>query len=291
MVRQGAFSAIAAAQERAAREELSILRGNFQKEADITCNDRELRDEAGFLLDDNEAIQYVSREDAERKDGIEFEVVHKRVAIRKRPDPKGHVLGALEKGEHVTLFDIDSSKTWRKLHFRLPGGKQRLVEAWVMLRHEELGTLLRRLDGLCDKDVLPSDSGSLDDGIDPVVSRTEMAATQAAAAGLRLYLLSSAQLQEDEDPTIFDDIQCFEVVRKPFTAVRSKPGTDGEIVTTAEFGEFVETFGWDCSSSWRKVFCRAGLNVEEAKAHSGKPVVAWMLVEHPEVGPLLRHQS
>jgi len=324
-VRHGAFSA--AAQDRD-RDELKALRGELQqasirqqegKSGTLLLEESDLRDEAGFLLDANNVLQYVSREEAARQDALEYEVAHKRVAIRKHPSADSHVLGASEQGEKLNLFEWDATGTWRKLHFRLPRGG--LVEAWVTISHQQLGVLLRRTDGveveaLLQPEPLPSDSTDV----------TATAAAAAAATGLRLHLLSALEMKEaghhsglspqrpreleseldrlrglaeteteaeaeKEDSTC---VQLFEVVRRPFTAVRSQPSMTGHIVTTAEFGHTLDTFGWDSTRAWRKVYCRCSaasdpLAAQEVTASSfSSPLVAWMLVEHPELGPLLR---
>lgn len=71
----------------------------------------------------------------------------------------------------------------------------------------------------------------------------------------------------------------YEVVHGPYTAVRNIPSTDGRIVGTCLVGERVDTFGWDDSGRWRRVFGRI--------EGTGRMVSAWMMLEKPGVGALL----
>jgi len=299
MVRQGAFSNSLAHEQRLATDELLALRGVSGEAAGykLPSQDLDLRDEAGFITDDTNPLVYIPERDAEREDGIEFEVVHTRIAIRQIPSIEGRVLGAFEKGDRVQLFESDESGRWRRLHYRLRGGWGCLVEAWVLLHHEELGWLLKRSGSELEAAEASLPGSSLQGQapqaeVDPLGTddRTAAAASLASSAGQRLRLISAQELPET---VVIGEQEQFEVVRRPFIAVRSQPRMDGPIVTTVEFGEHVDTFGEDESGLWRKVFCvctTAGHKVQEqaVKQLCSSLLPAWMLLRHQDLGALLR---
>jgi len=72
----------------------------------------------------------------------------------------------------------------------------------------------------------------------------------------------------------------YEVVYKPFVAIRSRPSTDGKIVGTVMFQQRLDTFGFDQSRCWRRVFGR--ISGEQSRL-----VEAWVLLGKPGVGALL----
>merc|ERR1719150_2707889 len=43
----------------------------------------------------------------------------------------------------LQTFDWDVSQEWRKIHYKLRGGWGSCVVAWVMVKHQQLGPLLR----------------------------------------------------------------------------------------------------------------------------------------------------
>lgn len=322
MVRRGAFStAVNAEEDRTDRDEYLALRfGGYAAKPRQEDDDEEPQeileplekmeakglDASGFVDDLDDPLQFVT--DENRRDGVEYEVVHKRVAIRKRPSTDARVFGACEKGERLKLFEADDeSGLWRKLHFRLLGGHGPLVEAWILTKHHQLGMLLRRLDGIADdvksgrrpaprhfrpqaqgvaaSEPLPDFLGEDD--------QTARAAALVAEAGQRLRLARDVQLPST---MVVGEPQTFEVVRKPFVAVRSQPSTDGPIVLTAETGQIIDTFGMDESGLWRKVYCvvdLAGKAVDEDTLAMlpTAPLEAWVLTKHERLGMLLKHVS
>eukprot|EP00930_Biecheleria_cincta_P091791 TRINITY_DN81448_c0_g1_i1.p1 TRINITY_DN81448_c0_g1~~TRINITY_DN81448_c0_g1_i1.p1 ORF type:complete len:329 (+),score=80.40 TRINITY_DN81448_c0_g1_i1:72-1058(+) len=323
MVRRGAFStAVNAddAEDRTDREELLALRfGGYAAKPREDENEEQPEeilkplekmkamglDESGFLDDVNDPLQFVT--DENRRDGVEYEVVYKRVAIRKSPSIDARVFGACEKGERLKLFESDDeSGLWRKLHFRLLGGHGPLVEAWILTKHHQLGLLLRRTDGIAD-DASPGrgaatrhfrpQAGAAAEaaaGQPPDLSseedQTAAAAAIVANAGQRLSLAREVQLPSG---IVHGGLETFEVVRKPFVAVRSRPRTDATIIFTAETGQIVETFGEDETGLWRKVFCVvdiAGKAIDEETLAMlpTAPLVAWVLTTHENLGMLLK---
>ncbi|CAK9036752.1 Putative glucuronoxylan glucuronosyltransferase IRX7 [Durusdinium trenchii] len=90
--------------------------------------------------------------------------------------------------------------------------------------------------------------------------------------------------------------ESFEVVRKPMVAVRSQPSTDGLIaagldfsVFSVEFGQHVDTFGADDSGQWRRVYCQCTKAAKQDVPLPRDPVQAWIMIQHPSLGQLLRH--
>eukprot|EP00418_Pyrodinium_bahamense_P074348 CAMPEP_0179101228 /NCGR_PEP_ID=MMETSP0796-20121207/46793_1 /TAXON_ID=73915 /ORGANISM="Pyrodinium bahamense, Strain pbaha01" /LENGTH=357 /DNA_ID=CAMNT_0020799075 /DNA_START=79 /DNA_END=1152 /DNA_ORIENTATION=+ len=69
----------------------------------------------------------------------------------------------------------------------------------------------------------------------------------------------------------------YQVVQKPSAEVRSMAGAKGKTVTTVPCRSYVYTFGWEdpTKKKYRKIFCSTPDN---------RVVVAWMRVEHPELG-------
>ncbi|CAE7389586.1 IRX7 [Symbiodinium pilosum] len=264
----------------------------MQCEAEIVLV-QDILDEAGFVLDENNPLIYVSGDEASRADGVPYVVVYKKVAIRKTPSTESHVLGAFEAGDQLTLFETDVTGAWRKLHFKLKGGYGSLVEAWVMLRHHKLGTLVQRTDGKSEKEAkVPGNlSGMLlfmnrrqfSSAEDP--DKTARASALAAEFGERLMLMEGKDVRRFM-PT--ENRRSFEVVRKPVVAVRTMPHKDALIVTTAEYGRFVDTFGVDDTGEWRKVFCCCTSSGREDVPLPDAPLPAWMLEKHETLGVLLR---
>lgn len=358
MGRLGAFSArqqhVQEKTDSEAKEELEKLKGHLRPHGETGPQDD--RDEAGFAVDPDDPLVYVSQEQMKREDYKEYEVVHRRIAIRKKHATDGKVLGTADKGDIIRVFEWDPSRCWRKTHIRLQGGWGNLVEAWIMIRHHELGSLLVPVGGVAEElppPPVPTASQSAAPAAEVLDSAAAAAAaaTAASAAGQSLRLLSSQEVlrvaaeirailgggssrksgkrhlsspldllqegmddeeavQEEEEEldlslhtgplitpsakvlvspqefltAVAHGVTTYEVVRRPFTAVRSQPTTDGHIVCTGEYGKRIDTFGSDSSREWRKVFCQTGHEDEVG----GTLVAAWMMVAHPTLGPLLR---
>lgn len=291
---KGAFSALVEV-EQEARDELLALRGITAGKEELNSR-KDLLDEAGFIVDEKNSLVYVSAAEENRQDGIEHTVVYKKVAVRKGPSIDCHVLGAYEQGQQLMLFDSDDTGSWRKLHFRLRGGHGGLVEAWVMLRHPQLGVLVSR-DGEEPPAAAPVAAPAA-----PVVpaatvreppkaslhlpeegDRAAHLAALAAEFGERLELMA-----EDLHPNVMNLKETFQVVRKPMVAVRSQPSTEGQIVFSVEYGTEVDTFGVDSSGLWRRVFCQRTRVAKQDAPLPREPVEAWIMEEHPSLGPLLR---
>ncbi|CAK8998025.1 unnamed protein product [Durusdinium trenchii] len=213
----------------------------------------------------------------------------RKVAIRKKPSVNAHVLGAFEYGQRLVLFEADETGTWRKLHFRLRGGHGGLVEAWVMLQHPQLGVLVSRdVEELQAAPSPPQTNPVLD--IPEEVDQAAHLAALAAEFGERLQLVQEKGLREYGIPQEFMDVrESFEVVRKPMVAVRSQPSTDGLIVFSVEFGQHVDTFGADDSGQWRRVYCQCTKAAKQDVPLPRDPVQAWIMIQHPSLGQLLRH--
>lgn len=291
---KGAFSALVEV-EQEARDDLLALRGITAGKEELNSR-KDLLDEAGFIVDEKNSLVYVSAAEENRQDGIEHTVVYKKVAVRKGPSIDCHVLGAYEQGQQLMLFDSDDTGSWRKLHFRLRGGHGGLVEAWVMLRHPQLGVLVSR-DGEEPPAAAPVAAPAA-----PVVpaatvreppkaslhlpeegDRAAHLAALAAEFGERLELMA-----EDLHPNVMNLKETFQVVRKPMVAVRSQPSTEGQIVFSVEYGTEVDTFGVDSSGLWRRVFCQCTRVAKQDAPLPREPVEAWIMEEHPSLGPLLR---
>ncbi|CAE7212001.1 IRX7 [Symbiodinium sp. CCMP2456] len=274
--RPGAFSASLSQEDREVQAELLALRGHLPKqlEADeIEDRQKDVLDEAGFVMDENNPLVYVSKNDASRTDGVPYVVTYKKVAIRKIPSTESHVLGALEAGDKLTLFDADVTGAWRKLHYKLKGGYGSLVEAWVMLRHHQLGALVQRADGKSDRVEAkavsieaPVAAPAVDASAEEEVDKTARAAALAAEFGERLLLMSAQDVRRFM-PT--GNRRTFEVVWKPTVAVRTMPHKDALIVTTAEHGLQIDTFGTDETGEWRKVYCSCTSSGREANHDLG----------------------
>ena len=298
---RGAFSSLVE-DAREARDELLALRGipTSQEELDSGKDGRrdrekDLLDEAGFIADEKHSLVYVSAAAERRDDGIEHTVVYKKVAVRKGPHIDCHVLGAFEKGHQLLLFEADETGMWRKLHFRLCGGHGGLVEAWVMLHHPQLGVLVSR-DGedpplappmppnaTAEPAVLATSLPQTSLQLPKEGDRAAHLATLAAEFGERLQLMA-----EDLHPNIMNQKETFQVVRQPVVAVRSQPSTEAQIVFSVEYGREVDTFGVDSSGLWRRVFCQCTRVANQDVPLPREPVEAWIMEEHPSLGPLLR---
>lgn len=74
---------------------------------------------------------------------IIYTVVYKRIAVRQEPSLDGKVLNMAEKGDKLRTFGWDETGKWRKIHFKLPGGSGKLVPAWALVKHDQLGPLLQ----------------------------------------------------------------------------------------------------------------------------------------------------
>mmetsp|Transcript_72882 Transcript_72882/g.170714 ORF Transcript_72882/g.170714 Transcript_72882/m.170714 type:complete len:308 (-) Transcript_72882:30-953(-) len=297
--RPGAFSAALSQEERESRDELLALRGHLpSSQPKVTEIEQELHqdilDEAGFVHDEQNPLVYVSSEEARRTDGVPHLVVHRKVALRKFPSTDANVLGVCEAGEQLTLFDLDTSGMWRKLHFKLKGGYGSIVEAWVMLRHEKLGWLVKKVGAdPCPEATIKAAAQEAPGEPLPEASEdrpeeedhTARVAALAAEFGERLCLMFAKDLRRFM-PT--DSRRRFEVVRKPVLAVRSLPSKDALIVTTAEFGQIVDTFGVDETGEWHKVYCRCTSSGREDAPLPDNPLPAWMLEKHESLGILLR---
>eukprot|EP00439_Symbiodinium_sp_Y106_P063135 s1202_g9.t1 len=236
---------------------------------------QDVLDEAGFVMDET------------------LEQMTVKVAIRKIPSTQSHVLGAFEAGDELTLFDADVTGAWRKLHYKLKGGYGSLVEAWVMLRHHEFGALVQRADGKSDrveaKEPVPTEAPVLapavDTSVEEEVDKTARAAALAAEFGERLMLMSAQDVRRFM-PT--GNRRTFEVAWKPTVAVRTMPHRDALIVTTAEHGLEIDTFGTDETGEWRKVYCSCTSSGREDAPLPETPLAAWMLEKHETLGVLLR---
>lgn len=108
-------------------------------------NDMAIRDESGFVCNDDDPLCYISEKERCRSDGVTYVVVYERVAVRRTADHKGSVLGVILSGTFLRLFEWDLTNTWRKMHFTLRGGWGGTVQAWVMIEHPKLGTLLKQV--------------------------------------------------------------------------------------------------------------------------------------------------
>merc|ERR1712060_297691 len=74
-------------------------------------------------------------------DGEDHVVVQKRVAVRLNPDTKGTMLDSVMQGQTVRLYDWDEENAYRRIKFKTRDGD--IVDAWVMVEHPKLGTLLQ----------------------------------------------------------------------------------------------------------------------------------------------------
>mmetsp|Transcript_60682 Transcript_60682/g.130304 ORF Transcript_60682/g.130304 Transcript_60682/m.130304 type:complete len:377 (-) Transcript_60682:117-1247(-) len=90
---------------------------------------------------EDDLLPRVTQKD-ETKKGHPYEVVYKRIAIRASPDASGKILGNAVAGEELQLYEWDRSGVYRETYINLNGIGER-VKAWVMVRHLELGTLLK----------------------------------------------------------------------------------------------------------------------------------------------------
>jgi len=74
----------------------------------------------------------------------------------------------------------------------------------------------------------------------------------------------------------------YQVVYKPFLAIRSEPSSRGRIIRSMEYGSYVDTYGWDATKTFRKIYCKMG-------TRGGVPryIKAWMMTSHPDIGTLL----
>lgn len=65
-----------------------------------------------------------------------YRVVYKRVAVRNAPQPNGFIEGGLNQGEEVLATEHSPDGKWARV-----GEK-----GWVMLEHDQYGTLLERME-------------------------------------------------------------------------------------------------------------------------------------------------
>uniref|UniRef100_A0A7S4S1L9 Uncharacterized protein n=1 Tax=Alexandrium monilatum TaxID=311494 RepID=A0A7S4S1L9_9DINO len=324
----------AARQSLAAREELNLLVKNGTKRAE---DNRESNwfGEDGFLPDDEDPLVHVTQEMEERlPPAVHYEVVFKRIAIRRRPSEEGKVFGTAVMGEKLATYSWDETGKWRQIHFRLLGGWGSKVVAWVMVSHPQLGVLIRPEGGQAAEaaptvglaPVVPLQAAAEQRETTPAakagplpvgVEELEEAAREleelrarhgSAGAGKKdkkvseLELLRGATPEESEDEEEVEPLTTvspegftyatveeldegaesggiqYQVVHKPFVAIRHQAIPKGKVVNSMEYGEYIDTFGWDTRRKWRKLFCRMP---------DGRIIVAWMMTEHPELGILL----
>eukprot|EP00435_Cladocopium_sp_Y103_P057525 s1184_g19.t2 len=167
-------------------------------------------------------------------------------------------------------------------------------EGWITIFQTAIIKQLKKEDGMNQIDYkgsfievcfdAPSDPLSDSFGSFGFVGdRAAHLAALAAEFGERLELMA-----EDLHPSVMNLKETFQVVRKPMVAVRSQPSTEGQIVFSVEYGTEVDTFGVDSSGLWRRVFCQCTRVAKQDAPLPREPVEAWMMEEHPSLGPLLR---
>mmetsp|Transcript_30091 Transcript_30091/g.62908 ORF Transcript_30091/g.62908 Transcript_30091/m.62908 type:complete len:355 (+) Transcript_30091:2-1066(+) len=115
----------------------------FKEEEDEDVLEDALRKE----VEQEQAYPAVNGLEANRDDGVGYDVVYRRVAIRIGPALSAKIVGMATRGETLTLFEWDSSYCWRKMHFVLRGGFGAEVQAWVLVTHNDLGALLKPSEG------------------------------------------------------------------------------------------------------------------------------------------------
>merc|ERR1712060_433422 len=69
-----------------------------------------------------------------------YEVVTKRVAIRKEPQDNAQVFTIAKMGDNLELYEWDETQNYRKTFTDHKGYH---LSAWVMVKHPELGILLQ----------------------------------------------------------------------------------------------------------------------------------------------------
>mmetsp|Transcript_5655 Transcript_5655/g.21398 ORF Transcript_5655/g.21398 Transcript_5655/m.21398 type:complete len:390 (+) Transcript_5655:62-1231(+) len=318
----------------------------LQRKVVEELEEEEHRDESGFFPEED-ALVYVTAAEASRDDGEECQVVYKRVAIRKNPSLEARVLGAACEGEVMFLLEWDETRTWRRLHYRLRGGWGGLVHAWVLMKHSQLGTLVRApgeavvrgpqqaqlpvcpcgstfaaeamFCSKCgSKRLVPGVTEPPEPEFTSDRSRLKWSGREQprglkprpkqggpVAADGNLVLMSALELSylamedgDEEDMSLGTDGcvpvsskemrvlvaeggEQYEVVYKPFIAVRSQPSIDGKISGTAMYKQRLDTFGWDDSKEWRRVLAKVS-------GSNSRLVEAWVLVVKPGVGALLQ---
>lgn len=73
------------------------------------------------------------------KQGQLYEVAYTSVWVRRSPDSAGGRMTKRLKGDRMRILDFNESGDWGKVEVKLKGGME---EGWMLLEHEELGTLL-----------------------------------------------------------------------------------------------------------------------------------------------------
>uniref|UniRef100_A0A7S1RM72 Uncharacterized protein n=1 Tax=Alexandrium catenella TaxID=2925 RepID=A0A7S1RM72_ALECA len=273
-------------------------------------------DESGFP-EEGEPLRYVREDKLDEKVAQPYEVLRDRVAVRKLPHTNARVLEVLELGQVVQVFEWDETWTWRKTHSKLRGGIGGLVEAWVMIRHDNLGRLLAPVGYQEDPQPTAPEEVSVSAlGMAEEPAREEErgrrggagpefeAVVQANAWLIRnhdelRYCISEmgvATAEPTDMVTTADGTQImpaadilavmgagrapYEVVRRPLVIARSAPTPSGKMLSAVNVGTIVDTYGMDASGLWVRVFGQFG----------SCPLFgpAWMLIEHTEFGTLLR---
>jgi len=126
-----------------------------------------------------------------------YKVTCERIAVRKTPSLDGKVLGILTRGATLETLGWDAAKIWRKIHYSV-GYPPVTVVAWVLVRHSDLGFLIRPLyDGddcvdeqfrrLVEQECQPTE--------DHVVHVVPDRPVQLKSADAPLLLLSRARLE------------------------------------------------------------------------------------------------
>lgn len=75
-------------------------------------------------------------------EGIVYEVVHKAIFVRSAPSASASAVSSLKRGDLVDVVGFDPSRCWGRAAVQKP--QLGTVHGWVLLEHDELGTLLRR---------------------------------------------------------------------------------------------------------------------------------------------------
>jgi len=91
---------------------------------------------------EQKGAELVSKQEAQRADGMPYQVICKRVPICKQPSSLAPAIGYVNSGEYLILYDYDKTKKWRLLHYQSAGGYGDLVKAWVQVVHSDLGVCL-----------------------------------------------------------------------------------------------------------------------------------------------------
>mmetsp|Transcript_3005 Transcript_3005/g.5381 ORF Transcript_3005/g.5381 Transcript_3005/m.5381 type:complete len:503 (+) Transcript_3005:97-1605(+) len=76
--------------------------------------------------------------------GEMYEVVHDVVFIRKEASTQSEKIGLRRAGDAIELFETDSTGNWARVCFEVYNGMKK--SGWMLLRHENLGELLRPME-------------------------------------------------------------------------------------------------------------------------------------------------